>query len=132
VDSLNFPHPTSAPSSDSGQSRDRIGEAVGINGRSLEKAKKVVEAARADPELCGDLVEQMDSTGKIDPAYKEMKRRQEEGTKEKPPEPQSLALDFSRLRAYVERIQKRWPGERSAHRVIHFLRQLADEISQTL
>jgi hypothetical protein len=46
-----------------------------MSGRSYDKAEAVVDAAEADPEKFGDLVEQMDETGKVDGAYKELQRR---------------------------------------------------------
>ena len=57
------------------KTRDRVAAAVGLSGRTLDKAAAVVEAAVADPEL-GDLVEVMDRTGKVDAAFRALKRRQ--------------------------------------------------------
>ncbi len=59
---------------DRGRARDALAAAVGLSGRTLDKAKAVVEAAEADPEL-GDLVSQMDASGKVDAAYRELTRR---------------------------------------------------------
>jgi hypothetical protein len=59
----------------SGKSRDKVGSAVGTSGKTYEKAKAVVEAAEKDPEQFGDLKKQMDETGKVDPAYKELQGR---------------------------------------------------------
>ena len=63
------------PEADKGETRDKVAEAVGMSGRTYEKAKAVVAASKDDPEQCGDLVKEMDATGKVDPAYKEMKSR---------------------------------------------------------
>lgn len=57
------------------QSRDRLAEAVGVSGRTLDKICEVVEAAREDPDKFGDLVERMDRTGNVHGAYKRVKRR---------------------------------------------------------
>jgi N6-adenosine-specific RNA methylase IME4 len=57
------------------KTRDSVAAAVGMSGRTFEKAVAVVAAADADPEM-GDLVEQMDRTGKVDAAYRELKRRE--------------------------------------------------------
>jgi hypothetical protein len=57
------------------RARDRVGESVGMSGKTYEKAKAVKEAAEADPDSYGDLVEQMDTTGKVDGAYKKLKER---------------------------------------------------------
>jgi ParB family chromosome partitioning protein len=59
------------PSGGRGKTRDRVAEAVGMSGRTYEKARKVVEAAEADPAIL-PLVEDMDRTGKVDPAYKKV------------------------------------------------------------
>lgn len=48
------------------KSRDKVGEAVGMSGRTYEKAKAVVESG--DEEL----IAEMDETGKVDPAYKQL------------------------------------------------------------
>ena len=41
--------------------------------RTYEKAKAVVDAAQAEPDKYGDLVEAMDRTGKVDVAYKALR-----------------------------------------------------------
>jgi ParB family chromosome partitioning protein len=58
-----------------GDARDKVAAAVGMSGRTYDKAKDVAEAAEKEPEKYGDLVQQMDQTGKVDPAHKELKRR---------------------------------------------------------
>src|SRR5262249_50063798 len=63
------------PSGSKGKTRDKVAEAVGMSGRTYEKAKQVVEAAEADPETVGDLAEKMDKNGSVDAAHQEMKRR---------------------------------------------------------
>jgi len=51
---------------DKGQTRDQVARFVGISGRTLDKARAVVEAAKEDPEKFGPVVEEMDRTGKGD------------------------------------------------------------------
>lgn len=58
-----------------GRTRDKAAEGVGMRPRTYAKAKAVVEAAEADSERFGYLVEQMDATGKVDPAFQEVQRR---------------------------------------------------------
>ena len=58
-----------------GQSRDKAAAAVGMSGRTYEKAKAVVMAAQANPDTFGHLAEQMDRTGKVDRAFKELGRQ---------------------------------------------------------
>jgi ParB family chromosome partitioning protein len=62
------------PEGSKGQTRDKVAEAVGMSGRNYEKTKVVVEAAKKDPEL-RPVVEEMDRTGKVDPAYKKVRGR---------------------------------------------------------
>jgi ParB/RepB/Spo0J family partition protein len=56
-----------------GRTRDKVAEAVGMSGRNYEKAKAVVEAAEDDPVACGPIKDEMDRTGKVDPAHRKMK-----------------------------------------------------------
>jgi len=63
------------PEGEEGRTRDRVGEAVGWSGRTYEKAVAVVEAAEEAPERFGDLAEQMNATGRVDGAYRELKKR---------------------------------------------------------
>lgn len=46
-----------------GKTRDKIGAALGVSGRGVEKIAAVVAAADAEPERYGKLVEEMDRTG---------------------------------------------------------------------
>jgi hypothetical protein len=55
-----------------GDSRDKIAKATGKSHTTLSKAEKVVEAAEAEPEKFGPLVEEMDRTGKVDGVYKRL------------------------------------------------------------
>lgn len=43
---------------------DMIGAFAGVSGRTVDKIRDVVEAAAAEPEKFGHLVEEMDRTGK--------------------------------------------------------------------
>jgi ParB family chromosome partitioning protein len=64
------------PEASGGDTRDKVAGVVGLSGRTYEKAKAVVEAAEADPALT-PVVEEMDRTGKVDPAFQKVKGRQE-------------------------------------------------------
>jgi N6-adenosine-specific RNA methylase IME4/ParB-like chromosome segregation protein Spo0J len=57
---------------DAGDTRDKVGKAVGLSGRTYERAKAVVEAARQDPERYAKLREDMDRTGKVAGVYKRL------------------------------------------------------------
>jgi ParB family chromosome partitioning protein len=56
-----------------GRTDDRVAEAVGMKKDTYRKAKAVVDAAEADPAL-QPVVEQMDRSGKVDPAFKKVKK----------------------------------------------------------
>jgi ParB family chromosome partitioning protein len=68
----NLPEP-----SGKGQVRDKVAAAVGMSGRTYDKAKAVVEAAEADPEVNGPLVEEMDRSGNVHAAYTAMVQPEE-------------------------------------------------------
>lgn len=57
------------------KTRDKVAAYVGKSGRTLDKAAAVVEAAENNPERFADLVEEMDKTGKVDKAHRQMKQR---------------------------------------------------------
>lgn len=58
------------------KTREIVGKAAGMSGNTYDRAKKVVEAAEADPEKFGDLVEKMDQTGNVSGTLRELKERQ--------------------------------------------------------
>ena len=62
-----------------GDTRDKVGEAVGLSGKTYEKAVAVVEAAKAEPEKFADLPTLMDERS-VEAAYKELTRRERENT----------------------------------------------------
>jgi ParB/RepB/Spo0J family partition protein len=64
------------PNGDTGKTRDKVAEAVGMSGRTYEKAKRVVEAAEKEPEKHAETVKEMDRTGKVDAAYKKVQPSQ--------------------------------------------------------
>lgn len=58
-------------SADKDKTRDKVGKAVGMSGRTYEKAKAVVDSG--DKEL----IAEMDETGKIDQAYRKAKKKKD-------------------------------------------------------
>lgn len=62
------------PEASKGDTRDKVAAALGVSGRTYEKAKQVQAAADADPVRYGDLPAMMDSKS-IDAAHREMKER---------------------------------------------------------
>jgi ParB family chromosome partitioning protein len=121
-----FPSPQTAGKN--GKTADKVGEAVGLSGKTYEKAKAVVQAAEADPELFGDLPAAMDQKGKVDPVYREMARRQEEGTKA-PAKPQwTIDDDILKLYRLTEKLRPRWQTQRDKDVVRSFFTTLLASI----
>jgi len=60
------------PQAVEGKSRDLIAARVGWSGRTYEKAKMVVEAAKDNPHVYGPLVDKMDTTGKVHGTWKRL------------------------------------------------------------
>ena len=86
-------HSAKVSLSDSGRSVDKTGAAVGMSGRTYEKAREVVDAAEEDPETFGDLQRQMDESGKVDAAHKALrKRKKNQRLKAKAKEVEAQAL----------------------------------------
>ena len=72
--------------SDEGRVRDKIGFFAGVCGRTVEKIAAVVEAAKAEPEKFGHLVDDMDRTGRVDGPHKRLLiPRQAESIRGEPP-----------------------------------------------
>lgn len=93
-------HPVKITGSSRGESADRVAAAVGVSRPTLAKAKAVVEAAEAHPEHYGDLVEQMDKSGKVSPAHDEMVRRH---VQDKAPQPPTGPTPAEKAKADPER-----------------------------
>lgn len=55
-----------------GKTRDAVGDAVGMSGKTYEKAKAVVKAAKENPEL-KPVVTEMDATGNVDRAFSKIR-----------------------------------------------------------
>ena len=62
-------HPGKLPECQKGDSRDKAAAATGYSATSLRKARVVLDAAKDRPEL-EPVVEKMDETGRVDPAYR--------------------------------------------------------------
>lgn len=80
---------------DKGRAVDKVAGAIGMSAPTYSKAKEVVESAVESPELFGDLVTKMDDSGKVDGAYKEMKKRKKVAAKTAVP---SLPVQDDRYR----------------------------------
>jgi N6-adenosine-specific RNA methylase IME4 len=58
-----------------GRTRDQVAAGLGVSGKTLEAAEVIVVAAGAEPLKYADLVDKMDTTGKVNGAYKEFRKR---------------------------------------------------------
>jgi hypothetical protein len=72
--------PGKLPEGRRGDVRDQLGNAVGWSGQTLAKASVVVDAARKQPGKFEAIKEQMDKTGKVDRAYREVAAARKPGT----------------------------------------------------
>jgi N6-adenosine-specific RNA methylase IME4 len=61
-----------------GRVRDRIAGFAGISGRTLEKIQAVVEEAEQQAPRFGSLLAEMDRNGRIDAAYRKLRRMRDE------------------------------------------------------
>jgi N6-adenosine-specific RNA methylase IME4 len=74
------------PQASSGRAADKAAKATGMARRTLEKAEAIVDAAAAEPERFGPLLEQMDRTGRANGVYRQLKiARQAESIRAEPP-----------------------------------------------
>jgi hypothetical protein len=88
----------SLPEAVKGDTRDKVAAVVGVSGRTYQKAKAVVEAAEKYPAKYHHLVEKMATSGKVDGAYRELRKSQEmlpagSRRKRKPPVDVKVLLD---------------------------------------
>lgn len=60
-----------------GETRDKVALATGMGRTSLQKAEEVVKAAETEPDRYGDLVEEMDRTGRINGVYRKLRTLRE-------------------------------------------------------
>lgn len=71
-----------------GDTRDKVGAAVGMSGRNYSKAKKVVVEAEAGNPIAVEALEEMDKTGKVEGPYRKVIGKpspsRNGGTKERP------------------------------------------------
>jgi N6-adenosine-specific RNA methylase IME4 len=91
----------------SGRGADRVARFTGIKRESLRKAEAIVDAAAADPQAHGDLLDQMDRTGKVNPAHKKLQVRQARAAIEASPPP--MPMNAKQCATWV--IDFPWAGE---------------------
>jgi hypothetical protein len=89
-----------------GKTRDKVAKATGKKRTSLGKAAAVVEAAEADSEKFGHLPDQMDESGKVEPAFKEMQIIKARAEYEERAEPGGRVEDLHALVASGKRFDR--------------------------
>jgi DNA modification methylase len=67
--------PGKFPEGFTGETRDKVGEAVGMSGRTYEKAKAVIAAAEQDPQTFGPIADKMNQTGSVNKAHRRLVNR---------------------------------------------------------
>ena len=85
-----------------GKTIDKAAAIVGTSPETLRKAEAVVTAAEADPKLA-PIVEEMDRTGKVDPAYRKVKT-----TAKSAPKTAKAAVEGLSGKAVAEQITDEW------------------------
>jgi N6-adenosine-specific RNA methylase IME4 len=74
------------PEASKGNAADKAAKATGMARRTLEKAEAVVDAAEAEPEKFGKLLDDMDRTGRVNGVYRRLKiAKQAELIRAEPP-----------------------------------------------
>lgn len=69
-----------------GRALDKVAKIVGKDRKTIQKARAVRDAARAEPEKFGKLLEQMDGTGRVNGVYRRLCiARQAEAIRKEPP-----------------------------------------------
>jgi ParB-like chromosome segregation protein Spo0J len=116
-----------------GKTRDKIGEFAGVSGKTVEKIAAVVDAAHKHPRKYAGLVEQMDKTGKVDRAYREVRRPTHDalGRPWEPAERKKSLHGFARLKQVVREERERLVVEqREDPDQVPTLRELLAEIEE--
>ena len=123
-----------------GETEAKAAESVGMSRTTYQKAKYVAAKAKEDPEMFGDVQEEMDRTGKVDPAYREVQRRinpskfphsdrLESWLAKVLGEIELIRDEFGSLKAMVEDSQN-WNPKTTKDYILPMLQSLAETISE--
>lgn len=107
--------------SDKGRTDEKVAAAVGMSKDTYRKAKAVVEAAKnpdAPPEVKA-AAEEMDRTGKVDPAYKKIKAE---------PKPYDVTDDVLRLTALRDKLAPNWERKEDIAVIRQLFNRFAKEV----
>jgi ParB family chromosome partitioning protein len=101
-------HSGNLPESSKGDTRDMVAAAVGLSGRTYEKAKEVVAAAQEPdaPEEVKEAAAEMERTGKVDPAHKKVKAAKAKAKKPRadPREDEGLRGPYRKLERKLSKV----------------------------
>ena len=79
-------HPEKFSTSSKGRALDKVAAAAGLHRTTIAKAEAVVDAAEAEPQRFGKLLEDMDRTGRVNGPFKRLKNiKQAELIRAEPP-----------------------------------------------
>jgi ParB family chromosome partitioning protein len=81
------------PEASTGRAADKAAKATGMARRTLEKAEAIVDAAEAEPEKYGKLLEKMDLTGRANGVYRQLRIAKQAETRTKPTEKRATKSD---------------------------------------
>lgn len=114
------------------RTRDAAAQAAGMSPETYRKAKTVSEAAEAEPETFGPIAEEMDRTGKVDPAFKKVREIQElrkpEAEKRPPkPKPWDHTREMENLVDTIKPLIKRWVENDKGDACATLINQLLQE-----
>lgn len=78
-------HPAKFAEGSGGRAREKAAKGTGYSHLTLDKVDELVAAAEAEPATFADIVAQMDASGNVDGAYKELKRRRKQAARRETP-----------------------------------------------
>ena len=118
-----------------GDTRDKIGKAIGMSGPTFQRAKAVADAAESEPETFGHIAEEMNRTGKVMPAFEKVQAIR--SGKKKTKRTSSPRFDDSvyeshiaALRAYLDARFTKAGGAEQRDQCARLINQLEEGISQ--
>jgi hypothetical protein len=100
--------PTNGRAKD-GKTRERTAAPTGYSHTTLDKAEAVLDAAEREPEVYGPIADRMKKTGKVDPAYKAMKKEAE------PPPPPPAHFISDTVLGWLDQVHRKLSGIRSQY-----------------
>lgn len=106
------------PEQNKGQTRDKVAAYAGVSGKTYEKARAIVEAAKAEPDKYHKLISDMDRTDRVDGPFKRLKVAKQAETIRAEPPPLPQRGPYRVIVAdppWPYEIRKEDPSHRAAH-----------------